>query len=62
MSSLWTDLLFLHGHITDARLVRRLAGLKRSAPPPIVKPTAEPSSRWLQRLRRDIGRRLLRRQ
>jgi hypothetical protein len=25
MSSLWTDLLFLHGHITDWRLARRLS-------------------------------------
>ena len=29
MSSLWTDLLFLHGHIADARLARRLAQAKR---------------------------------
>ena len=25
MSSLWTNLLFMHGHITDPELVRRLA-------------------------------------
>lgn len=25
MSSLWTGLLFLHGHITDWRLARRLS-------------------------------------
>jgi len=25
MSSPWTDLLFLHGHITDWRLARRLS-------------------------------------
>ncbi|RAO76599.1 hypothetical protein [Dyella jiangningensis] len=24
MSSLWADLLFLHGHITDLKLLRRL--------------------------------------
>ena len=29
MSSLWTDLLFLHGHITDAKLARRLARAQR---------------------------------
>lgn len=30
MSSLWTDLLFLHGHIHDPELARRLA----DTPPP----------------------------
>ncbi|WP_147281693.1 hypothetical protein [Dyella solisilvae] len=25
MSSLWTNLLFMHGHITDPELARRLA-------------------------------------
>lgn len=25
MSSLWTDLLFMHGHITNLELARRLA-------------------------------------
>ena len=34
MSSLWTDLLFLHGHITNADLARRLA----QAPAPKPKP------------------------
>ncbi|WP_266183798.1 hypothetical protein [Dyella humicola] len=29
MSSLWTDLLVLHGYITDAKLTRRLAQVKR---------------------------------
>jgi hypothetical protein len=29
MSSLWTDLLFLHGHITDPELARRLAEAKQ---------------------------------
>jgi hypothetical protein len=34
MSSLWTDLLFLHGHIANADLARRLANAPapRSAP------------------------------
>lgn len=31
MSSLWTDLLSLHGYITDLKLVRRAA---ESKPPP----------------------------
>ncbi len=34
MSSLWTDLLFLHGHITNADLARRLS----QAPAPKAKP------------------------
>ncbi len=29
MSSLWTDLLFLHGYITDPQLARRLAEAKQ---------------------------------
>lgn len=29
MSSLWTDLLFLHGYITDPKLARQLAEAKR---------------------------------
>ncbi len=32
MSSLWTDLLFLHGHIADAHLARRVAMPERAAP------------------------------
>ena len=32
MSSLWTDLLFLHGHIHDPELARRLA---TTPPPPL---------------------------
>ncbi|WP_266156344.1 hypothetical protein [Dyella silvatica] len=28
MSSLWTDLLFLHGHISNADLARRLSEAK----------------------------------
>lgn len=34
MSSLWTNLLFLHGHITDVGLARRLA----ETPAPAAKP------------------------
>ena len=33
MSSLWTDLLFLHGHIRDPELARRLANMP-AAPTP----------------------------
>jgi len=35
MSSLWTDLLFLHGHIADPQLARRLLA---PAPPPVAEP------------------------
>jgi hypothetical protein len=34
MSSLWTDLLFLHGHIANVDLARRLAKAPASAPKP----------------------------
>lgn len=34
MSSIWTNLLFMHGHITNLELARRLA----EAPGPEVKP------------------------
>ena len=34
MSSLWTDLLFLHGHITNTDLARRLADAPPAAPKP----------------------------
>lgn len=30
MSSLWTNLLFMHGHITDPALARRLADTPKS--------------------------------
>lgn len=33
MSSLWTDLLFLHGHIADWRLAQRLSRAGAPAPP-----------------------------
>ena len=32
MSSLWTDLLFLHGHVTDLKLLRRLKEMPRPDP------------------------------
>lgn len=34
MSSLFTNLLFLHGHITDPQLARRLADTPASNPRP----------------------------
>lgn len=37
MSSLWTDLLILHGHIHDPELVRRLANVPPFMPPPSVR-------------------------
>lgn len=37
MSSLWTDLLFLHGHIADHQLARRLLS---PAPPPGPEPAS----------------------
>ena len=40
MSSPWTDLLFLHGHIYDPALARRLAMSRSSA-----KPTPRPGKR-----------------
>lgn len=37
MSSLWTNLLFMHGHITDPALARRLA----ETPKPPSRPTGK---------------------
>lgn len=54
MSSPWTDLLFLHGHISDARLARRLAAAKPPAPPPAIEP-AKSWPGWLWRLCLGIG-------
>jgi len=50
MSSLWTDLLFLHGHITDWRLARRLshAPAPQDSPPaavPAIDPQRSTASR-----------------
>jgi hypothetical protein len=55
MSSLWTDLLFLHGHIADHRLARRLLSPAppTEPPPPITRPAATPVS-LLQRLARRV--------
>ena len=63
MSSLWTELLILHGHITDARLVRQLTlPQKRPAPPPAVTHVAKSPTRWMWRLCLGIGDGVLRRQ
>lgn len=53
MSSLWTDLLFLHGHIADPQLARRLLAPAPPsvAEPPSTRPGAIPIS-LLQRLAR----------
>lgn len=48
MSSLWTDLLFLHGHIADPQLARRLLA---PSPPPGTRLGATPIP-LLQRLAR----------
>ncbi|WP_445144890.1 hypothetical protein [Dyella sp. Tek66A03] len=37
MSSLWTDLLFMHGHITNVDLARRLAEMPKSDKKPTGK-------------------------
>lgn len=34
MSSLWTNLLFMHGHIADVDLARRLADVPEPKPRP----------------------------
>ena len=43
MSSLWTQLLFLHGHVADAELARRLA-----AGPAAEDPTLPRCSRGIE--------------
>ena len=67
MSSLWTDLLFLHGHIRDHRLARRLAAAPATTPdrgndpPPGEITHAKPRS-WTARLCLGIGDGILRTQ
>jgi hypothetical protein len=58
MSSLWTELLFLHAYINDSRLARRL--VEADAPKPNPPPKkSKPVTPWLRRLTRrlcaDIG-------
>lgn len=52
MSSLWTDLLFLHGHLTDWRLARRLSSTP--APPAPVASTNEPKNQPSTLVRRSM--------
>jgi hypothetical protein len=66
MSSLWTDLLFLHGHIADHRLARRLVS---PAPPSEPEPpsacpgtTSMPLLHRLARLCLGVGDGVLRTQ
>lgn len=44
MSSLWTDLLFLRGHITDLKLLRRLAARPQPHPHPRDTVQARPAA------------------
>lgn len=44
MSSIWTDLLFLHGYIRDHDLARRLADAPACAPPARVDGDRGPQS------------------
>lgn len=55
MSSLWTDLLFLHGHITDPQLARRL--LSPAPPSELDPPTTRPATPRIPLLQR-LARRL----
>ncbi len=43
MSSLWTDLLFMHGHITNLDLARRLAETPKSDKNPSGKRQRSPA-------------------
>jgi hypothetical protein len=62
MSSPWTELLILHGHIADPRLLRQLVSPEQPASPPTVTQTATSPTRWLLRLCLGIGDGVLRRQ
>ncbi|TPG50813.1 hypothetical protein EAH75_05170 [Rhodanobacter glycinis] len=53
MSSLWTDLLFLHGHITDPQLARRLL-----PPPPPTGPDPPHPAATPMPLLQQLARRL----
>jgi hypothetical protein len=58
MSSLWTDLLFLHGHITDLKLLRRLKDLPRADPRTAMQPVQTAGKkrlRWPFRFCLGIG-------
>ncbi|PXV55302.1 hypothetical protein SAMN04487785_111146 [Dyella jiangningensis] len=53
MSSLFTNLLFLHGHITDPELARRLA----NTPEPTSRPTGkrERTPRLMEAVRKNVA-------
>ncbi|WP_201314304.1 hypothetical protein [Dyella sp. EPa41] len=58
MSSLWADLLFLHGHITDLKLLRRLKDLPRPGHHPATQGLPAPGRkrlRWPFRFCLGIG-------
>ncbi|GFZ89383.1 hypothetical protein [Dyella caseinilytica] len=61
MSSLWTDLLYLHGYLTDHKLARRLANGPPDPPapkadsPPSVKAGKVQRVTWYARLCLGIG-------
>ncbi|HEX7817228.1 hypothetical protein [Dyella sp.] len=60
MSSLETNMLFLHGHITSVDLARRMADLPPTPPPdekpgPKPKPRPRPMLLWVAHLRRGLG-------
>jgi hypothetical protein len=44
MSSLWTNLLFMHGHITDPALARRLAETPKTPSRPAGKRQRTPTA------------------
>ena len=49
--SLWTALLFLHGHIADPQLARRLVA-DEAAEPPAAVPYGEAMRRWVEQGRK----------
>jgi hypothetical protein len=58
MSSFWTDLLFLHGYITDRALARRLTDASPPSSPNPRQPQPSPATRfwrWSARLCLGIG-------
>jgi hypothetical protein len=53
MSSLWTELLFLHAYIDDSRLAHRLVAAEASKPKPPPKKST-PLAPWHKRLTRRL--------
>lgn len=52
MSSIYTNLLFMHGHITNLELARRLAEAPPS--PPSSKGKREPSQNVMTAIRKSV--------